>query len=196
MPNDPTCRLVFGVGKLDVHPVINKGVKLRAYRVWFGMLKRCYGKGTAFKSEYQGCSVDDHWHQFSNFQQFYDKNYFEGAELDKDLLYLGNKVYSKDRCVFIPPFLNAFITVRPPRNNNLPIGVYQVSNSRKYQSEIQVNGERKYLGIFEDPHEAHSAWFNEKLKMATSYKELCDSLHPDLYGGLITKIESMRVYPD
>lgn len=186
-------RLVFGVGRLDVHPVIINGVRTRAYRVWFSMLKRCYGKGSSYRRDYEGCSVDPHWHKFSNFKDFYDKFYFEGAELDKDLLILGNKVYSKEKCVFIPQWLNTFITIRTDKASPYPIGVTAASKSKKYQAAIKFNGENRHLGLFSDPYDAHLAWYKAKMDIAYGYKSICDSLHPELYNGLIIKIKSLKL---
>lgn len=67
--------LIFGVGKLDVHPVFVDGKKIRAYRVWHGMLKRCYGEGVCYRPSYEGCVVDEEWHLFSEFKKFYDAKY-------------------------------------------------------------------------------------------------------------------------
>jgi hypothetical protein len=81
----PKGSLIFGVGKLDVHPVFVGGKKIRAFRVWHGMLKRCYGKGSSYRPSYDGCVVDEEWHLFSAFKKFYDAKYLPGCELDKDL---------------------------------------------------------------------------------------------------------------
>ena len=36
----------------------------------------------------------------------------EKWEIDKDVLLKGNKIYSEDTCVFIPPCLNLMLTKR------------------------------------------------------------------------------------
>ncbi len=185
-------RLVFGVGKLDVHPVFIDGKKIRAYRVWFGMLKRCYGKGSAYRAAYDGCVVDEEWRLFSNFKKFYDDNYQPGFELDKDLLSPGNKIYSSKNCVFIPQALNSFVTSRDSRRGDYPIGVCLRKGSRKFQADIKVNGKNKHLGLFDDPFVAHLAWYEEKIKLAHGFKSLCDQINPRLYNGLINKIEGLK----
>lgn len=35
-----------------------------------------------------------------------------------------------------------------------------------------------------------------KIRMAKSYKDVCDSIHQDLYHGLIAKIQSMHIPVD
>jgi len=185
--------LIFGVGKLDVHPVFVDGKKIRAYRVWHGMLKRCYGEGVCYRPSYEGCVVDEEWHLFSEFKKFYDAKYIPGCELDKDLIFPGNKVYSSKTCIFIPQALNSFVTSRGARRGDYPIGVCLKKGSTKFQADIKVNGKNKHLGMFEDPYLAHLAWFNEKMSLAHGYKSLCDQLHPQLHRGLIKKIESLKV---
>ncbi|MFB4540284.1 hypothetical protein ACE3J1_10200 [Enterobacter hormaechei subsp. steigerwaltii] len=189
----PKGSLIFGVGKLDVHPVFVGGKKIRAFRVWHGMLKRCYGKGSSYRPSYDGCVVDEEWHLFSAFKNFYDENYLPGFELDKDLLFPGNKVYSGKTCIFIPQALNSFVTSGDAMRGDYPIGVCLKKGSTKFQAGIKVNGKNKHLGMFHDPYLAHLAWFNEKMSLARGYKSLCDQLHPFLYSGLIKKIESLKV---
>ena len=99
-------RKVYGVGICDSNSMEN-GQKSRCYSVWREMLRRCYdSKYHERKPTYIDCSVHQDWHFFSNFKEFYDTNYREGYELDKDLLVPGNKIYSKDNCRFVPKIIN------------------------------------------------------------------------------------------
>lgn len=78
------------------------GVHTKAYSAWSGMIKRCYSTSRQEKQPtYKGCSVCDEWHNFQNFADWYELNYTEGFELDKDVKVKGNKVYRPDRCSFI-----------------------------------------------------------------------------------------------
>jgi hypothetical protein len=52
-----------------------------------------------------------------------------GYDLDSDILKVGDKVYSANTCVLLPPALNRFIQGRnKPRSQALPTGVCQVGN--------------------------------------------------------------------
>ena len=79
---------------------------------WQGMITRCYSEASKIiHPTYKGCSVDERWHNFQNFCediQYLDgyKEWKENSEpkkyaLDKDIKIEGNKVYSKDTCMFV-----------------------------------------------------------------------------------------------
>src|SRR5690554_592214 len=79
------------------------------YRAWRDMLKRCYSaKFQERQPAYKGCSVAKEWHTFSNFKSWMETQEFEGLELDKDLLFVGNKVYGAEKCVFVTKLVNSF----------------------------------------------------------------------------------------
>jgi len=74
----------------------------RQYTAWKNMLKRCYDTQYQEKnSTYKGCSVVKEWHNFQNFAKWFDENYIEGYDLDKDIRVKGNKVYGPEFCVFV-----------------------------------------------------------------------------------------------
>jgi hypothetical protein len=97
---------VHGVGLLGVgdHVASIKGKDTKAYKVWSGMLQRCYcEKYQARYPTYMGCTVCDEWHNFNIFADWFYENYIVGCHLDKDTLINGNKIYSPKSCVFITP---------------------------------------------------------------------------------------------
>lgn len=72
------------------------------YRTWKSMLARCYSIKTQERQPtYKGCSVSDEWLTFSVFKNWMEKQDWEDKQLDKDLLFEGNKVYSSETCVFV-----------------------------------------------------------------------------------------------
>lgn len=83
-----------------------------AYTVWNNMLARCYDERvTNNHPSYSDVKVDERWHLFSNFKQWWFDNYVDGWHLDKDILSDDNgKVYGPDTCCFIPKVLNNFLT--------------------------------------------------------------------------------------
>ena len=118
-------RLVHGVGINDAdyevtryEYVIVDGRKKQKriwicpyYQTWKGMLGRCYStKYQDTRPTYKGCSVSEEWLTFSNFRAWMEKQDWEGMQLDKDLLFEGNKVYSAETCVFITREVNSFTT--------------------------------------------------------------------------------------
>ena len=52
----------------------------------------------------------------------------EGFCLDKDLILFGNKIYSPETCIFVPPRVNSFFHVKSENLRGLPHGVWGRSN--------------------------------------------------------------------
>lgn len=169
---------VLGVGINDadyvVQPTINgKRVRCKVYDTWYDMLKRCYDPKHQEKyPTYLGCSVDKEWHSFMNFRAWMLDQDFEGKQLDKDLLLSGNKVYSKNTCVFISPALNNFITESTKTRGALPLGVSAKGGKFQASCNNPFTKSQKYLGLFNTPEEAHLAWKRYKHELALEYAKL------------------------
>lgn len=87
------------------------------YNAWQNMLRRCYDESYQEKHPtYIGCEVVEEWHNFQNFAKWYDENYYEIEgqimDLDKDILVIGNKIYSPETCLFVPQSINKLFTTR------------------------------------------------------------------------------------
>ena len=52
---------------------------------------------------YIGCTVCIEWNNFQNFAGWFNENYIEGYDLDKDIKVNGNKVYSPVTCLIVTP---------------------------------------------------------------------------------------------
>ena len=61
---------------------------------------------------YKDVVVRQEWLTFSNFKRWMEKQDWEGKQLDKDIIVLGNKVYSPETCAFVLGVTNGFITAR------------------------------------------------------------------------------------
>ena len=134
-------KLIYGVGINDadykVSPHVN-GVKIRCkfYQKWVAVLKRCYSKELHKRSPiYKGCSVCDEWIYFMNFKRWMEQQDWEGKELDKDLLVLGNKVYSPETCLFVDRDVNLFITENKSNKGEWPLGVHYCTFSKKFKAQ-------------------------------------------------------------
>lgn len=150
--------LVHGIGRNDFPtPIRVNNVWLQSYRTWSLMLARCYGKRSLTKNPtYTGCTVVEDWHSFTAFEQWFTANYFEGACLDKDLLYPGNKVYAPNTCVFVDQALNKLLGSCAASRGLLPLGVSKQDG--KFRSQVCENGVQRYLGMFPTALLAHQAW--------------------------------------
>ena len=87
------------------------------YNIYHDMLKRCYyPKYQERYPTYKGCKVEDYLLNFQHMGEWIDDNYYEipGEKmcLDKDILCKGNKMYSRDTCIFVPNRINVLFTKR------------------------------------------------------------------------------------
>ncbi len=160
-------RLIEGVafnsgGK---HKVSIGGVAVRSYVAWRHMIGRCYCPKTQKKQPtYIGCSVTDEWLDYQVFAEWFCEQEHSdiGYDLDKDLLVVGNKVYSPETCSFIPRELNSILTDCKAARTNLPQGVSFDKRCGKYQSRVNLNVGRKSLGYFDCPSDAYKAYKDAK----------------------------------
>ena len=100
-------KLIFGIGVNDAEYITSprfgdiRGV-CPYYSRWRSMLARCYSKKRQETSvAYKGCTVCKEWFVFSNFRCWMMAQDWEGRELDKDIKFDGNKVYSPETCLFV-----------------------------------------------------------------------------------------------
>ena len=168
-------KLVYGVGFNDkTRPAKVDGKNVKEYNLWKDMLERCFSeKCQTRQPTYIGCNVSDN---FLNYSYFYDwcqeqigfgKVDEKGRywQLDKDLLFVGNKTYSETACVFVPHEINLFFTDRGNARGEYPLGVYFNKRDGKFQARCCVNGKLQHLGYFDTPQEAFAAYkpFKEDL---------------------------------
>ena len=130
----------FGIGNYVGSRIVD-GVQIRTqeYEAWCGMLKRCYCPRTHVRQpSYIGCSVSDEWLNFQTFAEWYvnQPGYTEGWDLDKDLLCIGNKVYSEENCTLLPRELNSLLVMFKHINlEKYPRGIYLREN-KTYRVEL------------------------------------------------------------
>jgi len=200
-------KLVHGVGITDVDYVVHKfetigyvdGKRKQKliwfYLTWQHMLQRGYSsKYKEKRPTYKDCFVNKEWHLFSNFKSWMQEQKLEDKEgnklqLDKDILFEGNKEYSKEKCIFVPRYINTFITDRGAERGEWPIGVCWYKASGKFQA-LCNNGKGKqiHLGYFNDPQEAHLTWKTCKHKLALQY---ADELAKEGYDSRL--VEALKV---
>lgn len=176
-------KLVYGVGINDAGYAVTKygiaevnGVRKRRqvwicpyYRTWTAMLQRCYSKKTQERyPTYKGCTVVEEWLTFSNFKAWMEAQEWEGLELDKDLLAVGNKVYSSESCMFVTQMVNSFTIDSGATRGEWLIGVYWNKQVEKFQASCRNPFTKKleHLGLFTCEQEAHNAWLKRKNALA------------------------------
>ena len=108
----------FGAGSYRAsQPKTKDGGKrknTKHYNAWKAMLMRCYCPAyQEWKPTYKGCSVCDEWFNFQNFAKWFDDNYSEGLQVDKDIKINGNKIYSPETCIFVSASDNSLKAFEP-----------------------------------------------------------------------------------
>lgn len=149
----------FGHGKYKIR---EPNTYRDAYDKWHSMLERCYDeKYQKKKPSYVGCTVREDWHCFQNFAEWFYNNPFHSFkyELDKDILFFGNKEYREDRCELVPRQLNTFAQ-HGVGKDGLPVGVSKRYN--RYIARLYFEGDRLHLGSFADLDSAFSAYADAK----------------------------------
>lgn len=186
---DPLLRLtVYNKGCLGngIHKCCVNGKLTKKYKVWYDMLMRCYSKKYQNKNPtYIGCIVDNKWLNYQVFAEWFEDNYIEGYELDKDILVKGNKIYSPKTCCFVPHSINSLIVTNASRRGVLPMGV-TITKSKRYRAILTTNQTQIYLGTFDTSTEAFNIYVKAKkqeiIRQSNLYK---NTLNINCYTALI-----------
>jgi len=185
---NPYDRVVSGIG------YFGEGVSYKeakdAYHIWYDMIRRCYNNDEKFKW-YWDCSVCDDWHNFQNFVDWFNINYYsvpgETMHLDKDIICKGNRIYSPETCVFVPVRINEIFTSKLNKSNDLPVGCNY--NHGKIQVTCRTDYAQHVIGRFdkEDKLGAFKAYKEFKESYIKQLAEEYAYIIPDnLYQAMIT----------
>ena len=159
---------VYGIGVVGTkYQSRVNGALTKEYTLWVGMLQRCYS--TTYQKRhptYEGCEASD---KFKSYEYFYEWCHKQvgfvecGFQLDKDLLVKGNKVYSEDSCVFIPPEINTVLIKSTASRGEHLIGVSWHKTKKAFEARVSKNkGKQEYLGSFNTELEAFKAYKTAK----------------------------------
>lgn len=183
-----TRKLLCGVGVNDSNyktSMIIDGKTLRCpyYKRWQSMIVRCYSKEfAARRPTYSECYVCDEWLIFSNFKKWMEKQNWKGMDLDKDVLYQGNKVYGPSTCIFISPQLNLLLGNSKKSRGKYPQGVSFHKQTGKFRAALSVDGKNTHIGLFDSEGEAYSAYKKEKYNLI---KQAASNLNDSLKTALL-----------
>lgn len=182
----------YGMGYLGEgkYKMSENGKLKKEFNIWYRMLQRCYDPKFHEKhTTYKDCIVEEYLLNFQHMAGWIKDNYYEvpGEKmcLDKDILCKGNKVYSRENCIFVPERINVLFTKRDKARGDNPIGVSDLP-SGKYQVHCN-NGYGKMicLGTYLTKEEAFQVYKEYKEKLI---KETIDS-----YEGIIPEPHYSRL---
>ena len=190
----PYERRTFGVGFLGEgkYKMSENGKLTDVYIIWHGILRRCYDPKFHEKHPtYKDCRVEDYLLNFQHMGEWINKNYYEVPGetmcLDKDILYKGNKVYSRETCIFVPQRINTLFTKCDKSRGKDPIGVTELP-SGNYKVECWAGyGKHVYLGTYSTKKEAFKIYKEYKEKVI---KETIDSYKGKIPEPFYSKLKT------
>lgn len=199
-PYDKTVYGVGCIGEGEYRVKDENGNITIQYNYWHSMLQRCYDeKYKSKRPTYEDKYVCEEWLNYQNFAKWFDENYYECndgyvMDLDKDILFKGNKVYSPDNCVFVSHRINTLFTKRNILRGEYPIGVSE--DKCRFRARCSVFDEYKNkftsinLGYFNTPEEAFEKYktFKENYikEVADKYKEqIPEKLYKAMYDYIV-----------
>lgn len=180
---------LYGIGINDAIITTNgHGKELESVRTWKHMFHRVYGSN---HPSYSDCTIHPDWHTFSNFNDFYQKNYKPGFQLDKDILVEGNRIYGPDTCCFVPPYINGCLISTSKSNKGVARGVSKVqTRPKQYNARFSIGNGKLKTKAFITEYEAIE-WYNaEKRKYVKSLAVkafLANEINSDIYIAIIRK---------
>ena len=147
------------------------------FKIWHHMLERCYdSKYQERYSTYKGCRVEEYLLNFQHMGKWIEDNYYkvpgEKMCLDKDILHKGNKIYSRETCIFVPERINLLFTKRDKSRGKDPVGVDQLPDGNYRVRCNNGYGDQIYLGSYASKEEAFQVYKKHKEKVI---KETIDS---------------------
>lgn len=168
-----------------------------AYKFWFQMIRRCYDVNYhKMHPSYKGYTVEDYFLNFQNFAKWFYEHpeYIKEYHLDKDILYKGNRQYSRKTCCFVPREINNLFHTNKDRRGKYPLGVAKETKRDIFVSRCSVDSKNVVLGYFDNPEDAHQAYIIAKeinvRNVAEKYQSTIDTrLYNKLANWSYTKDE-------
>ena len=185
-------KLVAGQGVYEkgIYPVMVGDKLALNYRLWCGMLNRCYSERYHKKQPtYIGCSVSEEFKYFQQFAEWCDTQTGfgnKGWQLDKDIICRGNKQYNSESCSFIPRQINSLLLDCGAVRGLYPVGVSLNSGNGKLQVHIRKKGKSYHLGFYDLVEDAAEAYREAKeLYVKEIAKEYKSQINVRVYEALV-----------
>ena len=185
---------IFGIGYLGVgdHLIYEEGSKTKlsaAYSCWRSMIDRAARGPEGNLVNYTDCTVCDEWLCFQTFYEWYTSFpvYDFVAQIDKDILVKGNRIYSPEFCTLVPLEINMAFTVKQKyRDNGLPTGVEKTRTGR-FRAAVRVKARKTSLGTYDTAEEAGKAYERGKEAQVQALgEEYRDVIEDDAYRAIMS----------
>jgi len=146
----------FKIGYLGIGKY-NSSKKFRnCFQIWRSILERCYSDDIKYHT-YVDCTVDEKWHNFQNFAEWYFNNHVIDFQLSKNILFKNNKIYSEETCCFVPQqIVLLFNNSKNKKSDECPVGVS--INKKKYLAKICIKNKIVNLGTFDTIEKAFNTY--------------------------------------
>lgn len=196
---------VYGVGIREdgKYTVTVDGKHTKVYTLWKNMLARCYSKTmNKHRPTYVGCSVSGDFLYFQRFAAWYESQSLCSDveyQLDKDLIFKGNTVYSEATCLLVPRKVNMFLCKSEAARGRYAIGVSWHEQYGKFASAVSDSKE-KTVSYHNTEHEAFLAYKVAKEKiakgLANKYSGKCDVRIIEALNNYQVDITDQEIYMD
>ena len=183
---NPYHRSVYGIGHIGDGKYIasEKGIHAPHYNTWRHMIRCCSEAYQEKHPRYRGYTVSDEWRNYQVYAAWYDQNRYEikgeTITLNNNILFKGNKLFSKDTCILVPKKINSLLGNRGRPNGGLPKGV-----------RLQANG--KFLAYFNKKGISVSSTKEKAFRAYKTAKEDQIKETIDLYQGRIPEPHYTRL---
>lgn len=198
----PYEKRTYGIGYLGEgeYKASENSKDTRVYKTWADMLQRCCSEKEHRRyPTYKDCKASEEFHNFQNFGYWDENNYYQverqRMELDKDILFKGNKIYSPDTCIYVPNVINSLFTKCDKLRGKSAIGTHYCKNG-KYRVDCQMinpetgKSKSEYLGYYDTELEAFEVYKYHKeknIKMVADYfkEQIPIKLYNALYAYIV-----------
>lgn len=177
--------------------VYTKGKTEKAYNSWKGMKNRLTGGTYTYTYKYAGkervkdysayndCDLVEDWLDYKNYEEWFNKQTYRMVntdikfEVDKDILFKGNKIYSPETCLIVPGRINRFFV-----NSGCTVTLRGNKFHTSIRSYVGLNGtgNDNIKAILEyDRQIAISRYYEEKNRILQEdvIPDFIKNVHPD-----------------
>ena len=194
-PYAPTICGVGIVGNKYATYIKDSKKSLKEYGIWCSMLKRCFdGKYKEKFPTYLDSTCNPIWYYYDNFYEWIHEqanyNVVKNMDynIDKDILFKGNKIYAPEKCIIIPQRVNKLFTKCDANRGEYPIGVCRDNYSGYYASYCNDGKGQVHIGNYKDINtafEKYKEYKEEIIKSVAEEEYLKGTITKECYNAMI-----------